>query len=63
MEVTFASALPTGLVKTAQLMLTNVHLFPAYTEHVTILRAVLNVLVKTVGQESIAERISTNAVK
>jgi len=62
MEVTLASALLTGLVEIAQVMLMNVHQFPAYTEHVTILRAVLNVLVKTDGQGSIAKQISMNVV-
>jgi len=61
MEVTFASALPTGLVETAQLMLMNVQQVLAYTEHVTIQTETLHAFVHTDGQVTTATLTSTNA--
>jgi len=61
MEVTLASALPTGLVETAQLMLMNVHQVLAYTEHVTIQTETSLAFVNTDGQVTTATLTSTNA--
>jgi len=61
MEVTFVSALPTGLVEIAQLILMNVQQVLAYTEHVTIQTETSLAFVNTDGQVTTATVTSTNA--
>jgi len=61
MEVTLATALQTGLVEIAQLILMNVHHVLVYTEHVTIPTETSLAFVNTNGQVTTATLTSTNA--